>query len=94
VISSRVIPGKPEISKLLIHRWPRPRRRPHHDGGKHWTSKERSRVADAGGVGPRRDAASGGATSVGIGQGPHHPDQLGGDNVHIIDPVTNTVVGQ
>src|SRR5262245_5718886 len=41
LVRARVIPGKPEISKLLIHPLaPSAGGDPHHDGGKHWTSKD------------------------------------------------------
>ena len=95
VISSRVIPGKPEISKLLIHPLaPAAGGDPHHDGGKHWTSKDdpewQTLAAWVRGETLRpaapRASASGKVRII--------QTNSAGDNVHIIDPVTNTVVGQ
>ena len=93
VIRSRVIPGKPEISKLLIHPLtPGAGGDPHHDGGKHWTSKDdpewQTLAAWVRGETLRAEAPTK-SGKVRIIQ-----TNAAGDNVHIIDPATNTVVGQ
>src|SRR5688572_10231509 len=93
VIRSRVIPGKPEISKLLIHPLtPGAGGDPHHDGGKHWTSKDdpewQTLAAWVRGETLRAEApAKSGKVRI-------IQTNAAGDNVHIIDPATNTVVGQ
>jgi hypothetical protein len=73
LVKSRVIPGNPDISKLLRHPLAESAGGdPHHDGGKHWTSKQdpewqmlaawvKGRNAEGSGSSPR--------------QRPHHPDQ-------------------
>ena len=78
LVKSRVVAGRPEISRLLRHPLEESAGGdPHHDGGKHWTTKERSRVADAGRLGARRDAAeqraAGGHRSK--DRCAHHPDE-------------------
>jgi len=40
IVRSRVVPGKPDVSRLLLHPLAETAGGdPHHDGGKHWTSK-------------------------------------------------------
>ena len=93
VIRSRVIPGKPEISKLLIHPLtPGAGGDPHHDGGKHWTSKDdpewQTLAAWVRGDTLRAEApAKSGKVRI-------IQTNAAGDDVHIIDPGTNTVVGR
>ena len=98
LVKSRVVAGKPEISRLLRH--PLAENAggdPHHDGGKHWTTKDDPewqtlaawvRGATLGGATPPAGAASS-RTAVRIIQ-----TNSAGDNVTIIDPATNKVVGQ
>jgi YVTN family beta-propeller protein len=93
VIRSRMIPGKPEISKLLMHPLaPSAGGDPHHDGGKHWTSKDdpewQTLAAWVRGETLRNE------TSARAGKVRIIQTNAAGDNVHIIDPATNTVVGQ
>jgi YVTN family beta-propeller protein len=92
VIRSRVVPGNPDASRLLLH--PLAQNAggdPHHDGGKHWVSKDdpewqtlaawvRGETVHA--VTPLRG-------KVRIIQ-----TNSAGDDVDIIDPTTNTVVGR
>src|SRR6185503_5736276 len=100
LVKSRVIAGKPEISRLLRHPLAESAGGdPHHDGGKHWTTKDDpewqllaawvrgATLHDAAGTAPAGAAAN--RTAVRIIQ-----TNSAGDNVHIIDPATNKVVGQ
>ncbi len=91
----RIKPGNPEASRLLRHPLAAEAGGdPHHDGGKHWASK-----AD-----PEWQTLAAwvrGATLANPGAavpGPLHPriiqSNSGGDEVHIIDPATNKVVGR
>jgi YVTN family beta-propeller protein len=98
LVKSRVVAGKPEISRLLRHPLAESAGGdPHHDGGKHWTTKDDPewqtlaawvRGATLGGATPPAGAASS-RTAVRIIQ-----TNSAGDNVTIIDPATNKVVGQ
>ena len=93
VIRSRVIPGKPDISKLLLHPLAESGGGdPHHDGGKHWTSKNDPewQTLSAWVRGETLHAAAPSASGkVRIIQ-----TNSAGDNVHIIDPATNKIVGE
>ena len=124
LVKSRVVPGKPEISRLLRHPLAESAGGdPHHDGGKHWTTKDdpewqtlaawvRGDKADASAAsstmppmdrspaspstGASRASASTGATR---GPGPASHVRIiqtnsAGDNVELIDPATNAVVGE
>src|SRR6188768_741680 len=92
LISARVVPGDPDGSRLLRHPLAETAGGdPHHDGGKHWTSKNdpewQTLAAWARGATLADDAAPS-KLNVRIVQ-----TNSAGDNVHIIDPATNKVVG-
>jgi YVTN family beta-propeller protein len=92
VIRLRVVPGNPEASRLLRHPLAETAGGdPHHDGGKHWTSKDDPewQTLAAWVRGETLHSASSGRGKVRIIQ-----TNSAGDNVHIIDPQTNAVVGQ
>ena len=92
-ISARVVPGHPEDSRLLRHPLAEEAGGdPHHDGGKHWTSQEdpewQTLAAWARGATLRNEAKPP-ALHARIIQ-----TNSAGDNVHIIDPATNKIVGE
>jgi YVTN family beta-propeller protein len=97
LVKSRVVAGRPEISRLLRHPLAESAGGdPHHDGGKHWTTKDdpewQMLAAWVQGATLRSTAPPAGVrvrTAPRIIQ-----TNSAGDNVHIIDPATNTVVGQ
>lgn len=93
LMSARIVPGKPEDSRLLRHPLAEDAGGdPHHDGGKHWTSKDdpewQTLAAWA-----RGDTLQSSAKPLAL-----HPRIIqtnsAGDDVHIIDPATNKVVGE
>jgi len=91
ILSARVLPGDPDGSRLLRHPLAEAAGGdPHHDGGKHWASKNdpewQTLAAWAGGATLAAETAP--KLSVRIVQ-----TNSAGDNVHIIDPATNKVVG-
>ena len=91
ILSARVLPGDPDGSRLLKHPLAEEAGGdPHHDGGKHWASKNdpewQTLAAWAGGATLAAETAP--KLSVRIVQ-----TNSAGDNVHIIDPATNKVVG-
>jgi YVTN family beta-propeller protein len=91
LVKTRVVAGKPEISKLLRHPLAESAGGdPHHDGGKHWTSKDDPewQMLAAWVKGATLSGASSSQGKVRIIQ-----TNSAGDNVHIIDPATNKVVG-
>ena len=91
IVKSRVVAGKPEISKLLRHPLAESAGGdPHHDGGKHWTSKDDPewQMLAAWVKGETLSGSSAPHGKVRIIQ-----TNSAGDNVHIIDPATNKVVG-
>ena len=88
-IRARVIAGNPLKSKLLTHPLaPTAGGDPHHDGGKHWTSQNDPewQTLAAWVRGEKLPALT---TKPRIIQ-----TNAAGDNVHIIDPATNKVVGE
>jgi len=92
VIRLRVVPGNPDASRLLRHPLAESAGGdPQHDGGKHWTSKDDPewQTLAAWVRGETLHSGSTAAGKVRIIQ-----TNSAGDNVHIIDPSTNTVVGQ
>ena len=101
LVKSRVIAGKPEISRLLRHPLAESAGGdPHHDGGKHWTTKDdpewqmlaawvRGATLHGGGESAAPSSTAANRTAVRIIQ-----TNSAGDSVHIIDPATNKVVGQ
>jgi YVTN family beta-propeller protein len=93
LLRTRVVAGRPESSRLLRHPLVESAGGdPHHDGGKHWTTKDdpewQTLAAWVRGA-TLRDSAAAPTGKVRIVQ-----TNSAGDNVHIIDPVSNTVVGQ
>jgi YVTN family beta-propeller protein len=88
-IRARVVSGNPLKSKLLTHPLEESAGGdPHHDGGKHWKSQtdpEWQLLA----AWVRGEKAPAAATKARIIQ-----TNAAGDNVHIIDPATNKVVGE
>lgn len=93
IIRARVIPGDPDASRLLRHPLAESAGGdPHHDGGKHWASKQdpewQTLAAWARGATLEAQPKST-ALKTRIIQ-----TNSAGDNVHIIDPATNEVVGE
>jgi YVTN family beta-propeller protein len=92
LVKSRVVAGNPDASRLLRHPLAESAGGdPHHDGGKHWTSKDDPewQMLAAWVRGDRLSGASVARGKVRIIQ-----TNSAGDNVHIIDPATNKVVGE
>jgi YVTN family beta-propeller protein len=92
VIRLRVVPGDPAASRLLLHPLAESAGGdPHHDGGKHWTSKDdpewQTLAAWVRGETLRSAEPLHGMVRI-------IQTNSAGDNVHIIDPLTNTVVAQ
>jgi YVTN family beta-propeller protein len=92
LVRSRVVPGNPDASRLLRHPLAESAGGdPHHDGGKHWTSKSdpewQTLAAWVRGETLQTPAPAG--TKVRIIQ-----TNSAGDDVDIIDPATNKVVGE
>jgi YVTN family beta-propeller protein len=89
IIRARVISGNPLKSKLLTHPLaPAAGGDPHHDGGKHWTSQNDPEWQTLA-AWVRGDKLPSLTTKPRIIQ-----TNAAGDNVHIIDPSTNKVVGE
>jgi len=93
VASAYVVPGKPEASRLLRHPLAEEAGGdPHHDGGKHWESKSdpewQTLAAWVNGATLKSEAKP---TSL---EPRIIQTNSAGDNVHIIDPATNRVVGE
>jgi YVTN family beta-propeller protein len=92
IVRSRVVPGNPEASRLLRHPLAESAGGdPQHDGGKHWTSKDD----------PEWQTLAAWVRGATLGSVTAAPGKIriiqtnsAGDNVHIIDPLTNTIVGQ
>jgi YVTN family beta-propeller protein len=88
----KVIPGNPDASRLLLHPLAiEAGGDPAHDGGRHWTSKndpEWQTLASwvRGQKGSTPIPASGKVRII--------QTNAAGDNVHIIDPATNKIVGE
>jgi YVTN family beta-propeller protein len=92
LVRSRVVPGNPDASRLLRHPLAESAGGdPHHDGGKHWTSKSdpewQTLAVWVRGETLQTPAPAG--TKVRIIQ-----TNSAGDDVDIIDPATNKVVGE
>ena len=93
LIGARVLPGNPDESRLLMHPLAEAAGGDgHHDGGKHWTSKNdpewQTLAAWANGA-TLQTAVSSAPLKARIIQ-----TNSAGDDVHIIDPATNKVVGE
>jgi YVTN family beta-propeller protein len=94
IVRARVVPGNPDESRLLRHPLAEEAGGdPHHDGGKHWTSKSD----------PEWQTLAAWVRGETLASAAAKPSQLharivqtnsAGDNVHIIDPSTNKVVGE
>ena len=93
LVKSRVVAGKPEISRLLRHPLAESAGGdPHHDGGKHWLTKDDPEWQTLA-AWVRGDTVHT-ATAAPAGKVRIIQTNSAGDNVHIIDPATNKVVGQ
>jgi len=92
LMSARVVPGDPDHSRLLTHPLAEDAGGdPHHDGGKHWASKTDPEWQTLAAWARGATLASADpplAMHVRIVQ-----TNSAGDDVHIIDPSTNKVVG-
>jgi YVTN family beta-propeller protein len=93
IVRARVIVGNPAASKLLLHPLAETAGGdPHHDGGKHWSSRDdpewQTLAAWVRGETLTR-AAPVASAKVRIVQ-----TNSAGDSVHIIDPSTNRVIGR
>jgi hypothetical protein len=87
VVRQRVIPGSLQ-SKLLIHLLAAEAGGDEfHGGGKHWDSPNAPEWQTLA-------AWVRGAKADRVPQAPDHQTNSAGDNVHLIDPVTNKVVGE
>lgn len=91
-VRTRVVPGNPDASRLLRHPLAQSAGGdPVHDGGKHWTSKDDKEWQTLA-------AWVRGATLAGSAPAPLHlriiQTNNAGDDVHIIDPATNKIVGR
>ena len=94
IVRARVVPGNPDQSRLLRHPLAEEAGGdPHHDGGKHWTSKSD----------PEWQTLAAWVRGATLASAAARPAELharivqtnsAGDNVHIIDPATNKVVGE
>jgi YVTN family beta-propeller protein len=92
ILRTRVVPGDPDASRLLTHPLAESAGGdPHHDGGKHWLSKDDPewQTLAAWVRGGTLEGAPKPALHTRIIQ-----TNSAGDNVHIIDPATNAVVGE
>jgi YVTN family beta-propeller protein len=93
VLRARVVPGNPDDSRLLRHPLAESAGGdPHHDGGKHWTSKSDPEWQTLAAW------VRGATLATAPKPAPLHArivqTNSAGDNVHIIDPETNKVVGE
>jgi YVTN family beta-propeller protein len=93
VVRPRVVAGNPDKSKLLLHPLAEAAGGdPHHDGGKHWQSKDDPEWQTLAAWVRGQTPAS--ATPPAAGKVRIIQTNSAGDNVHIIDPATNKVVGE
>ncbi|HET9269184.1 MAG TPA: beta-propeller fold lactonase family protein [Vicinamibacterales bacterium] len=96
LLKSRVVAGKPEISRLLRHPLAESAGGdPHHDGGKHWTTKDDPEYQTL--AAWVRGATLSSVTAPGVRVKSAVriiQTNSAGDNVHIIDPASNKVVGE
>lgn len=91
--SAYVVPGDPDASRLLLHPLAEAAGGdPHHDGGKHWTSKDEPEWQTL--AAWVRGATLESAAKPANLQPRIIQTNSAGDNVHIIDPETNRVVGE
>lgn len=92
VVRQKVVPGNPVASRLLRHPLAEAAGGdPHHDGGKHWKSQDepewQTLAAWVRGQTVSNSPAISGKVRI-------IQTNSAGDNVHIIDPATNKVVGE
>jgi YVTN family beta-propeller protein len=92
LLKSRVVAGRPEISRLLRHPLAEAAGGDaHHDGGKHWKTTDdpewQMLAAWVRGATLRSPVPLAGKVRI-------IQTNSAGDNVHIIDPASNTVVGE
>lgn len=96
LVRTRVVPGNPGISRLLIHPLTNEGGGDlYHSGGKHWRSKDEPEWQTLAAWVQGRTATQAAATNGAAAGGKVRIIQTNsaGDNVHIIDPATNKVVG-
>jgi len=94
VVRQRVVPGNPEKSKLLLHPLAETAGGdPHHDGGKHWKSQDDPEWQTLA-AWVRGDTLTAAASKKPSGKVRIIQTNSAGDNVDIIDPATNKVVGE
>jgi YVTN family beta-propeller protein len=95
LVSTRVVPGNPKISRLLIHPLANEAGGDlYHSGGKHWTSQSDAEWQMlAAWVGGKTTATATSGSSA-AGKVRIIQTNSAGDNVHVIDPATNKVVGE
>jgi YVTN family beta-propeller protein len=98
VVRQKVAPGDPAKSRLLLHPLAEAAGGDQiHDGGKHWRTQDDPewQILTAWVRGAKLDtAAPAGAAGRSTGKVRIIQTNAAGDNVHIIDPVTNKVVGE
>lgn len=92
VVRQKLVPGNPGRSRLLVHPLAEEGGGdPHHDGGKHWKSQDdpewQTLAAFVKGQTSSSFAATAGKVRI-------IQTNSAGDNVHIIDPATNKIVGE
>jgi YVTN family beta-propeller protein len=94
LVRTRVVPGRPTVSKLLIHPLANEAGGDlYHSGGKHWTSQSDPEWQTlATWVGGKTNAVA--TSSSAPGKVRIIQTNSAGDNVSIIDPATNKVVGE
>ena len=93
VVRQRIVAGNPAASRLLLH--PLAEQAggdPQHDGGKHWTSKDDPEWQTLA-AWVRGETLTRSTPSV-PGKVRIIQTNSAGDNVHVIDPATNRVVGE
>jgi YVTN family beta-propeller protein len=93
IVAARVVPGNPEASRLLRHPLAEEAGGdPSHDGGKHWTSKDDPEWQTLAAW------VRGATLESAVAPRVLHPKIVqtnsAGDNVDVIDPATNRVVGE
>lgn len=94
LVSTRVVPGNPKISKLLVHPLATEAGGDlYHSGGKHWTSQNdpdwQTLLAWVNG----KTMATAASAAPAAGKVRIIQTNSAGDNVHLIDPANNKVVG-
>lgn len=94
LVSTRVVPGNPKISRLLVHALANEAGGDlYHSGGKHWASQSDAEWQTLAAWVSGKTAATVTNGSPAAGKVRILQTNSAGDNVHVIDPVTNKVVG-